>query len=67
MQRIKPEMTIISVGPNVHGLPKNEALALYAKHSTGSSNGSKVWRTDEQGNMKLTLKDEGGWTLSPNQ
>ena len=65
---IAPAMTVISVGPNNYGHPDPTALRLYEKHSSGAPNtGNKVFRTDKQGTMKLTLKSEGGWALSPRQ
>ena len=65
---IAPAMTIISVGPNNYGHPDTIALRLYEKHSSGAPNtGNKVFRTDKQGTMKLTIKSEGGWTLSSHQ
>jgi len=60
-------MTLISVGPNVHSLPDKKAVELYAKYSRGSDKGNKVFTTEDQGNMKLVLKDDGGWTLSSHQ
>jgi len=60
-------MTLISVGTNVHGLPDKKAVELYTKYSTGSNQGKKVFTTESQGNMKLVLKDDGGWSLSPNR
>lgn len=59
-----PEMTIISVGDNGHGHPHDKALEFYEKHSSGSNKGNKVYRTDEQGHMKVVLKEGGGWTLT---
>ena len=67
IKAIKPEMTIISVGPNVHDLPDDKAMELYEKYSSGSDQGNKVYTTEDQGNMKLTLKSEGGWNLKTNQ
>lgn len=63
IKMINPAMTIISVGPNVHGLPHKKAVELYTKHSTGSNQGNKVFTTEEKGNMRLVLKDSGGWEL----
>lgn len=63
IKTIAPGMTLISVGPNVHGLPDKKAVELYTKHSTGSDKGNKVVSTETQGTMRLVLKDEGGWTL----
>jgi len=63
IKAIKPAMTIISVGDNTHGHPDKKALELYEMYSTGSNNGNKVFTTQEKGNMKLTLKDDG-WSLN---
>ncbi len=59
-----PAMTIISVGDNGYGHPDDKAIEFYEKHSSGSDKGNKVYRTDEQGHMKVVLKDGGGWTLT---
>jgi beta-lactamase superfamily II metal-dependent hydrolase len=67
VQTIHPAMTLVSVGPNVHGLPDKKALELYERHSSGSSQGDKVFTTEDQGNMKLLLKGGGGWTLNIDQ
>lgn len=60
-------MTLISVGPNVHDLPDEKAVELYENYSRGSDKGNKVYTTQDKGNMRLQLKDTGGWTLSVNQ
>jgi beta-lactamase superfamily II metal-dependent hydrolase len=67
MQKIKPDMTLISVGPNIHGLPDGKALELYEKYSSGSSKGNKVYRTDRQGHMKVFLKGSGSWSIFVDQ
>lgn len=67
MQKIAPAMTLISVGPNVHGLPDKKAVELYEKYSTGWNQGNKVFTTEEKGNMKLVLQGGGGWTLNVGQ
>lgn len=64
MLRIAPAMTLVSVGPNTHGLPDGKAMELYAKYSSGSSKGNKVYTTEDMGTMRLVLKDDGGWTIS---
>ena len=57
-------MTVISVGPNSHGLPNSKALELYKKYCKGSSNsGLKIFRTDKYGNMRVELKDDGSSTI----
>jgi beta-lactamase superfamily II metal-dependent hydrolase len=67
IKTINPAMTIISVGPNVYDLPDKKALELYEKYTRGSDKGNKLYTTEEKGNMKLTLKFDGGWSLSVNQ
>ena len=67
MQKIRPAMTVISVGPNVHGLPDAKAVELYEKYSSGSSKGNKVFRTDREGNIRLVLRPDRPWTIYPNQ
>lgn len=61
--KIQPVMTLVSVGPNVNDLPNLKAMELYEKYSTGSDKGNKVFTTEKNGTMKLTLKDEGSWSL----
>jgi beta-lactamase superfamily II metal-dependent hydrolase len=60
-------MTLISVGPNTLDLPDDKAMDLYARFSRGSNKGNKVYRTDQQGNMRLALQKCGSWTLTINQ
>jgi beta-lactamase superfamily II metal-dependent hydrolase len=67
MKKVQPAMTLISVGPNVHDLPDSKALELYEKYSTGSNKGNKVHTTEDQGNMRLTLKGNGAWSLNVKQ
>ena len=62
IQAINPAMTIISVGDNAHGHPDEKAIELYKKYSAGSNKGNKVYTTQEQGIIRLTLKDDG-WSL----
>ena len=67
IKAIKPQMTIFSVGPNSNDLPNSKAVELYENNSTGSKQGNKGYSTEEKGNMKLTLKEDGGWSLSVKQ
>ena len=67
MEAIKPEMTFVSVGPNSYGHPDDTALRLYRRHSSGSNKGNKVYRTDRQHTIKLTLKAGGGWNVATDQ
>lgn len=66
IRKIAPAMTLISVGPNPHGLPDAQAVGLYRKYSSGSNQGNKVHTTSAKGTMKLTLQDND-WSLSTNQ
>ena len=67
MEAMKPAMTIVSVGPNNYGHPDPTALRLYRENSSGSNQGNKVYRTDQQHTMKLTLKSGGGCDIATNQ
>ena len=67
INNMSPAMTIISVGTNSHGHPDKKAIELYEKYSRGWNQGNKLKRTDDNGNVKLILKDEGGWSLNDNQ
>ena len=67
IKKIAPAMTLISVGPNVNNLPDAKAIDIYEKHSTGSEQGNKVYTTEDKKHMKITLKDDGGWSLRVNQ
>jgi len=63
LSRIKPDITVISVGKNPHGHPDKKAVELYRKHSTGSDQKNKIFRTDNDGNIKIELKGKGAWRL----
>jgi len=67
IKKIKPAMTLVSVGSNSNGLPDKKAIELYKKHSSGSDKGNKVHTTENKGNMKLTLKGNRAWNLKVNQ
>jgi beta-lactamase superfamily II metal-dependent hydrolase len=67
LNAIAPAMTIISVGDNAHGHPEDKAVKFYESKSSGSDKGNKLKRTDVHDNIKLVLKDEGGWSLWDNQ
>ena len=56
--RVRPKNMVISVGPNNYGHPTASALSLYAKV------GAKVWRTDRQGTVTVTVKQGGAYTVS---
>ena len=63
VEKIRPAMTLISVGPNQHGLPDKKAVELYENYSSGSDKGNKAYTTEQKKNMKIELKDDGGWWL----
>ena len=67
IKAMKPDMVIVSVGENSYGHPDKKALELYEKYSSGSERGDKLFRTDQQGTMKLILKAGGGCSLQKNQ
>lgn len=67
IKKVKPSMTLVSVGPNVHDLPDDKAIELYEQYSSGSNQGHKVFTTQEKGNMTLTLKGKGAWSLKVEQ
>jgi beta-lactamase superfamily II metal-dependent hydrolase len=67
IMKIAPAMTLVSVGPNTQDLPDDKAMELYEKYSSGSDKGNKVYTTEDKGNMKLVLKDDGGWNIKVNQ
>lgn len=67
VKAMEPAMTLVSVGDNSHGHPDSKAIELYEKYSSGSNKGNKLFRTDKEGNMRLILKDGGGWNLKTKQ
>jgi beta-lactamase superfamily II metal-dependent hydrolase len=67
IKKVAPAMTLVSVGPNTHDLPDDKAMELYKRNSSGSDKGNKVYTTEDKGNMKLLLKDDGGWNLKVDQ
>jgi beta-lactamase superfamily II metal-dependent hydrolase len=67
IRMLRPDMTLISVGPNAHGLPDTKAVEIYNKHSKGSKKGTKVYTTEDKRNIKITLNDDGTWSLNANQ
>ena len=68
IRAMAPALTVISVGKdNPYGHPDPDAVRWYTEHSSGLNNGDKIYRTDRQHNVKLTLKDAGGCTVATNQ
>ena len=67
IRKVSPAMTLVSVGSNQHGLPDKKAMEIYEKHTRGSADGQKIAKTEDKRHMKITLKDDGGWSLNYNQ
>lgn len=67
VKAMTPAMAIVSVGPNNYGHPDATALRLYRENSRGWDNGDKIYRTDRQHTVKMTLKDGGGCSVATNQ
>ena len=67
IRAMNPALTVMSVGKNSHGHPDTTAIELYEKHSRGSNKGNKLYRTDQQGNIIVELKNHGKWSLKINQ
>lgn len=67
IRQINPDISILSVGKNSHGHPDKKALEYYEKYSAGSNKGNKIFRTDQNGNIKVTLKGNGKWSIFKNQ
>jgi len=69
IQKIRPRVTVVSVGSNNYGHPTPLALALYTSHSAGPdytwrTEPLKIVRTDRQGTIKLSLRDDGWWVMN---
>ena len=68
IRAMKPALTVISVGKdNSYGHPDPNAVKRYTEHSRGLTNGDKIYRTDRQHTVKMTLPNEGGCSLATNQ
>ena len=51
LDRLRPELAIISVGHNSYGHPAQEVLDRLAE------TGAQVWRTDQSGSITVTVQD----------
>lgn len=51
LDRLRPEMAVISVGYNTYGHPAEETLERL------KASGAEIWRTDENGAVTIALKD----------
>jgi competence protein ComEC len=56
LSTVKPWLTVFSVGKNSYGHPTEEAMGRVAEA------GSKIWRTDRQGELEL-VSDGRGWKI----
>jgi beta-lactamase superfamily II metal-dependent hydrolase len=62
---LAPMVTVVSVGPNVHGHPDPRAVELYELF-TGDApvpDLPKTFRTDRHGTLRLELNQAGGWRI----
>jgi len=66
ISKINPAISIISVG-NYNTHPDPKAFELYKTYSRVSMQGNKVFTTLENGNMLLTIDENGRWGLHLNQ
>ncbi|MCD6249286.1 MAG: MBL fold metallo-hydrolase [candidate division Zixibacteria bacterium] len=64
MEKISPQLAVVSVGKNSFGHPDREAMSIYDQKALGADDGTKLLRTDEVGSMTLDLMDGGRWQLS---
>lgn len=62
--KMAPAMCIISVGENPFGHPDGNALGLYRKYCSGSKQGSKIARTDRNGDVSVELRSDNTWSLT---
>lgn len=58
LQRARPEVVVISVGPNSYGHPRASALAAYASIATS------VYRTDENGEVTVSGYRDGSYEIA---
>lgn len=59
LEKIAPDLAVVSVGPNKHGHPHKKALDLYKNHPTKRL----VLRTDKEGTIVLRAKSDGSWII----
>lgn len=60
MNLIRPAITILSVGDNLHGHPDDDAIRHYETYCHGTTETKqKIFRTDRHGNMTVELHGGG--------
>lgn len=57
LQKLKPDLAVIAVGPNKFGHPTNEVIELL------KSAGSEVLRTDQDGTVEVVSDDRGKFLI----
>lgn len=69
MEKIRPAITVISVGAtNPHGHPHPDSLSYYKQYSYGTVDSKmKIFRTDVHGNMRISFRAGGTGTIYWNQ
>lgn len=55
---VRPKNVVVSVGPNDYGHPAMSTLEMYR------AAGAKVYRTDQQGTVTVTVQPDGKYTIS---
>ena len=63
LDAMTPEITIVSVGPNMRKLPSDKALQLYAQRKGDEWFEQPVLTTEEYGTISISLTSRGTWTL----
>ncbi|NLK89564.1 MAG: DNA internalization-related competence protein ComEC/Rec2 [Clostridiaceae bacterium] len=58
LEQVRPRAAVISVGPNFYGHPSKDTLQRLSEHDC------RVWRTDQQGAIHLSI-NKAGWVLHP--
>lgn len=56
-EEIRPQLAVVSVGKNNYGQPSPKVLG------EATILGTKILRTDEQGNIDVSLRLDGSWSL----
>lgn len=64
IKKIAPDICIVSTGKNAFGHPDPKALEFYEKYAKGSNQGNKIFRTDLRGNIVVTQRFDGSWSLT---
>lgn len=58
---IKPEIVIVSVGPNPYGHPNEDAMRRYGMYCIGNNHRKPVEKTETRGSLAVCCLDQGGY------